>query len=515
MTPVGVVLQPTTWTTFTGSALPSSWTSTPWATGGTGTVANGVLTVDGSLAASNTFYVPGQSMQFVATFSGDPDQHAGFAVNLVSAPWAIFSTMGGGALYARTNNGTTSSDVLLPGNWLNTPHLFAIDWTSTGVSYYIDGNLVATSSVGITTDMQPVFSDGSVGGGTVSVAAVGLTPFGTPGQYLLRVFDATQAVTWNAIQWTANVPASTNLAMYVRMGNTPTPDSSWTSFIPLANSGTVNGGYSRYLQYEAVMTTSSPNLAPLLENVTIAYSDGPDTIRPTVVGSTPASGATNVSPLGAISINFSEFMNPATISTSTVTLTAAGSTTPVPATVSYSGSTATLVPTQSLLGNTTYQVAIASGVTDSVGNTLGSNVSWTFTTSGVTVLTDSGSSFGAGTTGTGTVISQTNGGEVTLAPAPECELFRHGSAIGVVRGGLEQRRHSHRCQRPAHRRRRPRRQQHDVRPRQLHAIPRHVQRRSLPKHRFQPGPQQSALGHFHHQQQRRRSLRPDIRTPAT
>ena len=46
----------------------------------------------------------------------------------------------------------------------------------------------------------------------------------------------------------------TGLALSVRMGNSPTPDATWSDFLPLASSGAAIGGASRYIQYQAVLT---------------------------------------------------------------------------------------------------------------------------------------------------------------------------------------------------------------------------------------------------------------------
>ncbi len=54
----------------------------------------------------------------MATFSWQGGQHVGFGLTLNETPWAIFSTGSGGTLYARTNNGSTSTDTPLAGSWL-------------------------------------------------------------------------------------------------------------------------------------------------------------------------------------------------------------------------------------------------------------------------------------------------------------------------------------------------------------------------------------------------------------
>ena len=109
-----------------------------------------------------------------------------------------------------------------------------------------------------------------------------------------------------------------------------------------------------------------------------------DTIPPTVTSKSPAAGATGVSLGTTVTATFSEAMDAATINTSTFTLQNA-SNPPVSATVSYNASTrtATLTPTASLAGLTTYTATVkggASGVKDLAGNPLAADQTWSFTT---------------------------------------------------------------------------------------------------------------------------------------
>jgi hypothetical protein len=80
-------------------------------------------------------------MEFVATFDGQAFQHAGFAVDLNDvAAWAIFSTGGGGTLYARTLQGALSEETTVTGFLLNAPHRYRIEWESGQVRFYVDGS---------------------------------------------------------------------------------------------------------------------------------------------------------------------------------------------------------------------------------------------------------------------------------------------------------------------------------------------------------------------------------------
>ena len=111
---------------------------------------------------------------------------------------------------------------------------------------------------------------------------------------------------------------------------------------------------------------------------------GPDTTPPTVGTQVPASGATGVSTLAAMTVTFSEAMDAATINTSTIELRTAASVL-VPSVVSSSGNVATITPSAELAGNALYTVLVKGGGTDPrvkdlAGNALAANLSWSFTT---------------------------------------------------------------------------------------------------------------------------------------
>jgi len=91
------------------------------------------------------------------------------------------------------------------------------------------------------------------------------------GHLPLPGLDASGSATWVDAAWAAGLPSGTSVALSVRLGNTPTPDGTWTDFISLANSGAAIGGVSRYLQYRAVLATTNPDQTPTLQSVTFQY----------------------------------------------------------------------------------------------------------------------------------------------------------------------------------------------------------------------------------------------------
>ena len=112
-------------------------------------------------------------------------------------------------------------------------------------------------------------------------------------------------------------------------------------------------------------------------------SGGGDTTPPTITAKNPAAGATGVAVDVSPTATFSEAMNAATLTTSTFTLVQQGQSTPLAASVSYSGQTATLNPNANLLANTSYTATVkggTAGAKDVAGNALAADVSWTFQT---------------------------------------------------------------------------------------------------------------------------------------
>jgi len=164
-------------TDFNGPSLPADWFATAWSQDGATTITNGTLVVDGALTGTNALYGPGLSLEFVATFTGDPWQHIGFGFDYNAAPWIIFSTFRGGDLYARTNTEAGQAiDTVIPGTWFGTPHRYRIDWQPTQIVFSIDGTVVETHAAQIGVSLRPLVSDFNVGGGVLTVDLLEMTP---------------------------------------------------------------------------------------------------------------------------------------------------------------------------------------------------------------------------------------------------------------------------------------------------------------------------------------------------
>jgi N,N-dimethylformamidase beta subunit-like protein/uncharacterized protein DUF4082/Big-like domain-containing protein/purple acid phosphatase-like protein/Ig-like domain-containing protein len=292
-----VILAPTADAEFTGATLPSGWLSNVWAVPGGFTLGGGALTVDGADVASGATYAVGSSLEFTATFSGQPFQHVGLAADLnFDAPWILFSTGApGNSIYARISG---FQDVLIPGSWLGAPHLYRIDWTATAITFSIDGTVVLTQSAVVTGNLALIASDATPGGGNLSVDWMRLSPYAASCSFLSRILDAGNAVAWNSMSWMAGTAPGTSLAMSYRTGNTSVPDTSWTSLAPVSASGAALTGSSRYIQYGASLATTDDTRSPALQAVTVTYS----TALPLSITTQPASLMVNAGQTATLTV---------------------------------------------------------------------------------------------------------------------------------------------------------------------------------------------------------------------
>jgi hypothetical protein len=261
-----LMLAPAVGAEFSGSALPAGWSMSPWAGISSALVTGGVMNVDGALVSTSALFAPGRSLEFTATFSGGAYQHAGFSITFGEGLWAIFSSSGGDALYARTNDGVTATNTPIAGNWFGAPHRFRIDWTASQVDFAIDGAHVASHVISIGANMRPVASDYNGDGNALTIDWMRMTPYATASTFLSTIFDASALVTWTTAAWTGATPPGTAVDLRVRFGNTAVPDLSWTPFTIV--SGPIVG-VGRYLQYRVQMSTTDPRQTPVVNDVTL------------------------------------------------------------------------------------------------------------------------------------------------------------------------------------------------------------------------------------------------------
>jgi hypothetical protein len=260
--------------TTLGPPVGLPWAATLWDPAGSASVSGGSVTVNGARVSDahvngSDFYDPGKVLEFRATFT-EPFENVGLGDTFGDdGPWAMFSTGGGSlpfGLYARTRDVDTGTGTRVFHDTLLTdsptvPHVYRIEWTTSDVRFFVDGELRPTPPITIA-KMRPVISDLTKDDASVKVDWLGMSiiPLATGGEFTSRVLDAGTAtgLTWGTLgaTSTAAVPA-----IQTRTGNTPTPDSSWSSFQLLGVGGAIQSPSGRrYIQYTAALTGSAWSL---------------------------------------------------------------------------------------------------------------------------------------------------------------------------------------------------------------------------------------------------------------
>jgi len=91
--------------------------------------------------------------------------------------------------------------------------------------------------------------------------------------YISSVFDAGETADWGTIEWDASYPCGTSLLFWVRSGNTPTPDETWSDWYLMSenNIPIPEALNARYLQYKARFVYTNPCYLPALNEVQVTY----------------------------------------------------------------------------------------------------------------------------------------------------------------------------------------------------------------------------------------------------
>jgi len=141
--------------------------------------------------------------------------------------------------------------------------------------------------------------------------------------------------------------------------------------------------------YTATISTGAKDPAgtPLAANYVWTFRTLPAATAPTVISTVPVNLATDVPVNQALSATFSVAMNPATIDTTTFTVSGPGGAA-VTGAVTYvpAGSVATFTPDAKLAADVVYTATIRTGATDLEGTALAQNYVWTFTTAVAVVV---------------------------------------------------------------------------------------------------------------------------------
>jgi hypothetical protein len=272
-----ITLTPNGYEEFSGTVVPTGWSSTAVDTGGSVGVASGAATVSGRLLRSPAGYGPGRQLDVVATLRATNGQWLG-ATNGefggLTDSWVVFRTTSAGGLVAETDNGILgTTTTALPASLLGSAHRFSIDWTATGTTFAVDGATVATHTRAALATMKLAFRDSIVDSNPLSVDSVWLTPYAASGTFTSGVVDAGANADWRVLTPTATIPTGTTVKYEVRTGPVAAAGGTgWSAWSTVA-AGADMPGIQRYLQYRATLTTGSTrNAAPTLSAVQLAYA---------------------------------------------------------------------------------------------------------------------------------------------------------------------------------------------------------------------------------------------------
>lgn len=266
-----VVLRPSVAGEFAGAELPAGWAVTPYCEGGSGVIGNGRLSLDGARVSSDiVFRGPPRVLDFRATFAARPDQHGGFGIDYVQAPWVMFSTKWGRRLYARSHH-VLLEDKRLPGIWFDGPHDFRIEWNLLDIAFSVDGDRVGYLLVPVPGYARAVVANQRVDGPPLDVEWMRVSPYAAAGSFTSRVLDAGATVEWTDATLRADVPAGTTMDLFVRTADVRRSGRGWSPWRRLPGPDAAVGGASRYLQYRADMATDDAGRTPVLRHVTFRH----------------------------------------------------------------------------------------------------------------------------------------------------------------------------------------------------------------------------------------------------
>ncbi len=205
-------------------------------------------------------------------------------------------------------------------------------------------------------------------------------------------FQNETASGWQQVSFSSPVAITANttyIASYLAPVGRYSVDSNYfingvTSGLLYAFNNAESGGNGVYLYGAGGFPANTYQSTNYWADVLFTTNTGPDTTAPTVMSTSPITGATGVIPASTVTATFSEAVDGTTVNTTTFELRDPSNTV-VPATVVYNSgtNTVTLTPTNSLAASTVYTAKVkggSSGVKDLAGNALAADYSWSFTT---------------------------------------------------------------------------------------------------------------------------------------
>ncbi len=237
-----------------------------------------------------------------------------------------------------------------------------------------------TGSTGGTNTTPPFVQTSQPQGGTQNFAP------NAPIKLVFSVAMNSEVAGANSVVNSAAVKLSTDVngAPGAAVSATNTYDST-TNTVTITPSATLTVNANFVVQVTTATKSSTGTSLPQEYRLYFRTASASDTTPPTILGVSPAHSSTGVSMSPVVTAGFSKDMNPATLTTTTVTLVKSSDNSSVTGGVTYSPNSRSVnfVPSTALIANTGYSFVIvggASGVKDPSGNVLASHSTTTFTT---------------------------------------------------------------------------------------------------------------------------------------
>ena len=268
-----VLSTPTLGSEFTGTTIPTGFTSAALVTGGATTYAGGQASLSGSRLYTGTSG-SGVTFSSAATLGVSESIGWGSIATGSTAVTASFQTSATGALSARVNdNGANNRTIAIAGTWTGTIHEYRVDWASNTAVFFIDGTQVATSAFGSPVTLRVIASDPTTAAPVLTVDWLRVGPYSASTTFTSAVIDAGATVGWDTLTRDVVVPTGTTLTIQVRSGpNANTGSGAWTGWSTVSATTNSITRSSRYLQYRLQFTTSGTRFTtPAVRGVTLGF----------------------------------------------------------------------------------------------------------------------------------------------------------------------------------------------------------------------------------------------------
>ena len=238
----------------------------------------------GTFQLSTTIFIEGTGSMQVDYKFANMKQNYGVMKNAATFwDWSRFTDM---VIWATSDGQGEVMKVILEDtwgtSWESSPQPLLGSW----YNYMIDltdftGDISSVDTIRIhfsdTTEPTTTYLD--------NITLIGGAPYFPDGDFTSQVIDGGYEIQWETILWDEDRPASTDIWVRTRTGNTSIPDASWSvwsSSVTDPDGSTITNPEGRYIQYRIFFTTSDPDYSPTVSEVILIKSEYNLTINYTI-----------------------------------------------------------------------------------------------------------------------------------------------------------------------------------------------------------------------------------------